>query len=241
LTIFGGVGVIFGRGKKTMRSFLVLTACFATLNVNAQIWEFDLGPAIGPFGLNGANERPLPTASPATGGEIKDHDSNNYINYNTVTKALELHFGWGSDPALDFGGTPGTDLTADLSGLHIHGPADVNNSTGVLYNLLTLAGSATDPGEGFYNPNGDGRSGAIDLTVQLVDGIGGYSIAQQEAQLLGNNWYINIHSAGPYSGGEIRGQLLYVIPEPEHYAALAGLALLGFAGYRRFKKSEQPA
>ena len=225
-----------------MRTALTLFAACATISTQAAIWEFDLGPAIiEPFGLNGANERPLPTASPATGGEIKDHDSNNYINYNTETKALELHFGWGSHPSLDYGGPTGTDLTANLSGLHIHGPADVNNATGVLYNLLSLAASTTNPGEGFYDPNGNGRSGAIDLTVQLVEGVGGYSIAQQEAQLLGNNWYINIHSEGQYSGGEIRGQLLYVIPEPQHYAALAGVALLGFAGYRRFKSTSQTA
>lgn len=224
-----------------MRTALTLFAACATISTQAAIWEFDLGPAIGPFGLNGANERPVPAATPATGAEIKDHDSNNFINYNTATKALELHFGWGNDPALDYGGATGTDLTAALSGIHIHGPADVNNAAGVLYDLLSLAAAATDPGEGYYNPDGDGRSGAIDLTVQLVEGTGGFSVAQQEAQLLGNNWYINIHSVGPFSGGEIRGQLLYVIPEPEHYAALAGAALLGFAGYRRFKKSSQPA
>lgn len=223
-----------------MRTALILLAACATFSTHAAIWEFDLGPAVGPFGLNGANERPTPTGSPATGGEIKDFDSPNFINYNTDTKALELHFGWGSHPSLDFGGATGTDLSSDLSGLHIHGPADVNNTAGVLYNLLTLAASATDPNEGFYDPNGNGRSGAIDLTVQLVEGMGGYSIAQQEAQLLGNNWYINIHSDN-FQSGEIRGQLLYVIPEPEHYAALAGLALLGFAGYRRFKKSEKAA
>ena len=54
-------------------------------------------------------------------------------------------------------------------------------------------------------------------------------------------WYINVHSAGTYAGCEIRGQLLYVIPEPEHYAAFAGLSLLAFAGYRRFKRNAQPA
>jgi hypothetical protein len=222
-------------------ALLLSAACFAA-TTHAAIWQFDLGPAVGPFGLNGANERPTPNASTATGGEIKDFDSNNFINYNTDTKQLELHFGWGSDSAIDYGGPTGTDLSGDLTGIHIHGPADVNNATGVLYNLLTLAGSA-GPGEGFYNPNNNGRSGAIDLTVQLVDGIGGFTVAQQQDQLRNGNWYINIHSEA-YTGGEIRGQLLYVIPEPEHYAAFAGLALLGFAGYRRHKRNlhnTQPA
>lgn len=231
-----------------MRNALLIAAACTAITSQAAIWEFDLGPANGPFGLLGANERPTPTASPATGGEVKDHDSNNFINYDDSNDRLELHFAWGSDSSLDFGGQTGTDLTARLTGLHIHGSetSSVEGTAGILYDVLALA---LDPnraaGEGFFNPYGGtlgdantpnfGRTGAIDLTVQLVEGTGGFTIAQQEAQLLGNKWYINLHTEGQYSGGEIRGQLLTAIPEPEHYAAFAGLALLGFAGYRRFK------
>jgi hypothetical protein len=223
-----------------MRIALIFAVC-TTITSQAAIWQFDLGPTIGVFGLNGANERPTPTASPATGAEIKDHDSNHFINYDTETQRLELHFGWGSDASLDYGGPTGTDLTANLSGIHIHGPAFANESTGVLYNLLSLAAASPPTGEGYFNPSGNGRSGAIDLTVQLVEGVGGFSVQEQQQQLRNGQWYINIHSEGQYAAGEIRGQLLYVIPEPEHYAAFAGIALLGFAGFRRYKMANAGA
>lgn len=220
-----------------MRNALFLAVACTAISAQAALFPFDLGPDNGlGFGLNGANERPTPNASPATGDEIKDIDSSVYIQYDNVAKQLELHFAWGQDFDYENGGINGTDLSdnpgtaVDLSGIHIHGPADANSSAGILYDLLTLAGT------GFFNPNIHGRNGAIDMTLQLVDNPNGttFTIAQQEAQLLGNNWYINIHST-TFPGGEIRGQLLNAIPEPEHYAAFAGLALLGFAGYRRFK------
>ena len=63
-----------------------------------------------------------------------------------------------------------------------------------------------------------GTSGAFNGTVPLVDGTGGFSLAQQISQLEGGLWYINIHSAN-FGGGEIRGQILPV-PEPSTLALL---------------------
>ena len=50
-------------------------------------------------------------------------------------------------------------------------------------------------------------SGTISETVTLVEGTRGFTIAQQLDQLRTGQWYINIHSVGPFSGGEIRGQV----------------------------------
>ena len=211
---------------------LAAAACTAVTS-QAAIWEFDLGPAVGGFGLNGQNEVPLPTTpSPATGREAPLGGAG--IEYNDGTKELTLHYGWGSTP--DVGGTP---LTANFSAMHIHGPANTSGSAGVIYDLVQedfddgsqfgLTDEAGDPAA----PPSPLRSGHFDFFLTLRDLPGVKTVAEQETELLGSMWYINIHS-GDYPGGEIRGQLI-AVPEPEHYAAFAGLALLGFSGYRRFK------
>jgi hypothetical protein len=84
-------------------------------------------------------------------------------------------------------------LSANTTAAHIHGPAPRGTSVGVLY-PLTL------------NPLG-ATSGTISQTVTLAEGTGGFTIAQQLNQLRTGQWYINIHSVGQFSGGEIRGQV----------------------------------
>jgi hypothetical protein len=84
-------------------------------------------------------------------------------------------------------------LSANTTAAHIHGPAPRGTSVGVLY-PLTL------------NPLG-ATSGTISQTVTLTAGTGGFTIAQQLNQLRTGQWYINIHSVGQFSGGEIRGQV----------------------------------
>jgi len=55
--------------------------------------------------------------------------------------------------------------------------------------------------------------------------------ATQESQLLGGDWYVNIHT-GDFSGGEIRGQVgVAEIPEPG--GAVLALAGLSLAALRR--------
>jgi hypothetical protein len=84
-------------------------------------------------------------------------------------------------------------LSANTTAAHIHGPAPRGTSVGVLYGLT-------------LNPQG-ATSGTISQTVTLVAGTGGFTIAQQLDQLRTGQWYINVHSVGQFSGGEIRGQI----------------------------------
>ncbi|MEO6720398.1 MAG: CHRD domain-containing protein [Ferruginibacter sp.] len=101
--------------------------------------------------------------SPATGVVI--------VKYNTSTNVLEL-----------FGNY--RNLTATVSGSHIHGPAGPGANAGILFQLI----------------NSGGTSGSLSGNFTISDA--------QEADLLAGNMYVNVHSTGPYAGGEIRAQLI---------------------------------
>lgn len=101
-------------------------------------------------------------------------------------------------------------LLGPQTGAHIHAaPPGVNG--GIVYHL----------------PTGSPASFSAVLTDTDI------------AQLLGGNWYVNVHSA-VYPGGEIRGQFVPV-PEPSTYA-LGAATLLGAAVLmRRRLKRDKPA
>jgi hypothetical protein len=194
------------------KPFLILALLGCMASASAAIWQFDLGPG----GLNGLNERPIPVITTATGGETAPG-----ISYDDVSKRLTLNFAYGTDHGF-------TDLSSSLNtgGAHIHGPVTdpipTEGAAGVLYSIFSLINqtSATD--------------GVASGFVQFVDlQAGAYPIAAQEADLMAGKYYVNLHTAN-FGGGEIRGQLL-LVPEPQTYATIAGLALLGFAGWRRRK------
>ena len=219
----------------------IAAACVTSLTNQAQIWEFDLGGLGGP-GLTGASEPGVAVPSTASGGELAQNFPGDFpsINYNVATKQLRLPIGWGTENGF-------TDLTATFTAWHIHGP--VASSPGDDVNDYITRSTSPLPGYTWVLPNdqtGDGsrRDASFDTIITLVDRtLGGspYTVAQQEQDLKDGRWYVNVHSQGTYAGGEIRGQLLYVIPEPEHYAAIAGFALLAFAGYRRYKNAPAKA
>lgn len=211
-----------------MKPFLGSLVCaLSLLSSHAAIWEFDVGGLAGP-GLLGGNVIDNRADSFASGKEV-GHNEIPGILYDDVSNVLEFHVGWGSHEIVK-----GTQLMGQYISSALYGPAAINeNSSQALYSFDTSNG---------YVPTIDdptGRTAFIHARIQLTD-LPNYTIAQQEADLLGSRIYFSINSTA-YETGEIRGQLLAVVPEPEHYAAFAGLALLGFAGYRRHKRKTQPA
>ena len=213
-----------------MRIALFIAAACAALSTPAATWDLQLGPkdAEG-FGLNGLNETVVPPAgvSPAQGDEDMVYGGVHFDDKGSAPGVLSVNLIWGDHP--DSGGT---DLMGTFSAAYIYGPAPVGTSTdNILYNLTSYFADLTEEDD-------SGREGAINAGYDGVPGItltdiGDYTVAQQEADLLNGLWYINILTS-THPDGEIRGQLT-VIPEPQHYAAFAGLALLGFAGFRRYK------
>jgi len=93
-------------------------------------------------------------------------------------------------------------LSANAIAMHFHGPAGIGTNAGVLYGLQSIGTLGA-------------TAGTIHGTVNLVNGTGGFTIAQQLAQLYAGLWYVNIHTVA-FGSGEIRGQVLPNAP------ALAG-------------------
>jgi len=113
--------------------------------------------------LQGSQET-TPNASTATGTVI--------VKYDTTTKLLEL--------VGDY-----QNLSATISGSHIHGPfGPPGTNAPVLFNLTNTGGTKGT------------LTGSFTLT------------AAQETDLLAGNMYANVHSTGTYAAGEIRAQLL---------------------------------
>ena len=179
-------------------AWLVAGSCYATLI------PIDLSPTPGlalnsanyalgdhTLGLSAPNAVAQP-ASPATGDEIGAG-----IIYDDVSMRLSYEFAYGSD----FGFV---DMVGAFTVAHIHGPVAVqfpavNTGAGVVVGLTHTPGTTANTGS---------FVGSVVLTPT------------QEADLLNNLLYINVHSSFA-TGGEIRGQLVPVVPEPGTLGLLA--------------------
>ena len=132
--------------------------------------------------LSGANERPTPNTSTATGGGTfqvisKRADANSPFLVDTIVYAVN----W-------------TGLTTNTSGGHIHGPASSEQSIGVLVN---------------FNVPTTATSGSVSGTIP---GTATSPITLDSLAVLFRNEmsYVNIHSTatgGGFPGGEVRGQI----------------------------------
>ncbi len=102
-----------------------------------------------------------------------------------------------------------TNLTGPLVGAHFHGPAPAGSNAGVQINIGAISG--------FGSP--------MLGSAVLTEG--------QESDLIGNLWYINLHT-DQFPGGEIRGQVIFkkIIPIPAA-AWLLGSGLLWLGAIRR--------
>lgn len=96
------------------------------------------------------------------------------------------------------------DLTGPIvaPGAHFHGPAAQGSNAGV--EIFLTDGNPPEPATG-------NLSGSAPLT------------AQQLSDVLGGLWYLNVHTEDNMPG-EIRGQVLPVIPEPASLALFASVA-----------------
>ena len=173
---------------------------------NADIIEFTPTGAAGE-GLLPGNIDP-PTGSTGSGGV-----GTTGITFNTETNILSVDLLWGSE----FGFS---DLTGDVTLLHLHGPVDpgMDGWGQVNTNILVELQNSLN-----FDPTRDG-GGVRDE----------YFLSNEQAQwLLDSRTYINVHTE-MYPMGELRGYLMNNnVPEP---AALPAIAVGMLAALSRRKK-----
>lgn len=186
--------------KRLSRLALVCCAAWGFAPAaNALSIPFILNGNAGP-GLLGGNENPVIVGG-GSGGLVGGG-----IVYDTDTNVLSIEIAWGSANGF-------TDLTGAATLGHIHGATTSSAPTGYSQNASPLIDLNTLSGW-----DSSASAGGFDNDVVLSEA--------QEAFLLANRLYINVHtSANP--GGEIRGHLI-AVPEPSTLVLTAlGLALLG--------------
>lgn len=116
-------------------------------------------------GIVVAGAQEVPAVTTAAAGTLD-------VSYDKSNKMLTYTVRWNG-------------LTANLSGMHFHGPAMRGANAGVLVNIT-----------GFTAGTSGTHSGMVMLDEATL----------KEADLLGGMWYINLHNAS-FPGGEIRGQI----------------------------------
>lgn len=132
--------------------------------------------------LTGANERPNPTNSTANGTWTGVFDPSTHLMTYTLVYS---------------------GLSANGSGAHIHAQADASGTANVVLNFATFAGATT----AFTNGQTSGNAaGTVDLSGGTVAGLSITGDSLRKAMDAGMA-YVNVHSVGPFAGGEIRGQI----------------------------------
>ncbi|MDX9972045.1 MAG: CHRD domain-containing protein [FCB group bacterium] len=159
-----------------------------------------------PLGLTGSQEFP-PNASTASGTAV--------AYYDTETLLFEVNLTW-------------SDLLAPVTAAHIHLGNGPGTNGGIAVNFTFL---------GIPNATSGTFSHVFDLTQetsflpQFLVNAGGTVDAAREtllARLNAGDGYFNIHNSS-FPGGEIRGDIHAVVPEPASLALVgigAALALL---------------
>jgi hypothetical protein len=133
---------------------------------------------------------------------------------------------------IDFTGSQTPDMNDNLVAAHIHAAPTVTPTTNgpVVWGFFGMPVNDNNPNDVVITPFLTGIGGTISGKWDAPEG-NGTTLALQLPNILTGHSYINFHTM-QYTGGEIRGELDVVVPEPSTIA-MAGIALVGWIGLAR--------
>ena len=128
------------------------------------------------------------------------------------------------------------DINDNLTNAHIHAGPLVTPTTnaGVVWGFFGSPLNDTAPNDFVFTPFATGVGGTFSGKWDLLEG-NNTNLTAQLPNILAGRAYINFHTA-QFTGGEIRGNIVAAIPEPETYALmLGGLAFVAGVARRRHR------
>jgi hypothetical protein len=181
--------------------------------------------------LTNASENP-PTIPTTVGGQPRPASSgtasffiNNAATFMTFTATIFN---------IDVTGSQTADVNDNLVAAHIHAAPTVTPTTNgpVVWGFFGSPFNDNAPNDFSFAAFATGVGGTFSGKWDLTEG-NGTTLTAQLANILGGHAYINFHTT-QFTGGEIRGNLVVAVPEPETYALLlAGLAVVAGVARRR--------
>ncbi len=137
---------------------------------------------------------------------------------------------------IDFTGLQTADVNDNLTNAHIHAGPGVTPTTngGVVWGFIGAPFNDNNPNDVVVTPFTSGVGGTVTGKWDALEG-NNTTLTAQLGNILNNRSYINFHTT-QFAGGEVRGNITVVAPEPSSLALLAsslgGGAFLGLARYR---------
>lgn len=134
---------------------------------------------------------------------------------------------------IDVTGSQTADTNDNLTAAHIHVGAAPGSNAPVRWGFFGAPDNDNNPDNLVVTPFASGVGGTFTSVWDLDEGNAGTTLATNLPSILAGLSYINFHTV-QFGGGEIRGQLLFSVPEPSSAIALGtGIAGLVLFGLRR--------
>ena len=135
--------------------------------------------------MSGANETSPNTSTAGGSGTLRIYSTRADANSAFVTDSMRYDLSW-------------TGLSGNATGAHIHAPAPQGQNASVVHNFSAPAVTTGSV------------SGVFTVPSNTITPTSGLNLQQLADAVRAGNAYFNVHAPTPYTGGEIRGQLVLV-------------------------------